>query len=197
MMQKMQKTHEESVAALEEKVTESLELAEQIEADQDGNLDALRTQLAREHGEEADGLRARVQEAVQAAEAKEKEALELSEECDTLSAELKRVGGEARAAVVGLEEKLEAAEEARSAVEEALSETVAAVSSAVLSLVLWGEGCGGLDAGILRAPVTGARGVWLGCLAHLYLQTRGIGRISFFSMWGMRYLTWLSLLLNR
>lgn len=124
----MQKAHDESVAALEDKVTESLELAEQIEADQDSNLEALRAQLATKHGGELDALRERLEEAVKAAEAKGTEALELSEECDTLSAELKRVGEEARSAAGGLEERLEAAEEARTAVEEALSETVAAVS---------------------------------------------------------------------
>eukprot|EP00752_Nemacystus_decipiens_P014181 g12611.t1 len=118
----MHKTHEEAVAALEEKVTESLELAEQIEADQDGNLDALRAKLAREHGEELDALKAQMEEVVRAAEVKEKEALELSEECDTLSADLKRLS----AAAGGLEERLGTAEEARVAVEEALSETVAA-----------------------------------------------------------------------
>eukprot|EP00903_Cladosiphon_okamuranus_P012223 g11463.t1 len=122
----MQKAHNESVAALEEKINESLELAEQIEADQDSNLEALRAQLATEHAGELDALRARLEEALKTAEAKGAEALELSEECDALSAELKRVGDEARSSAGGLEERLEAAEEARVAVEEALAETVAA-----------------------------------------------------------------------
>lgn len=137
-LSEMQAAHETSVAALEEKVTESLELAEQIEADHDGNLDALRTRLSREHGAELDALRARLDEAVRAAEAKEAEAVELSEECDALSAELKRVGAEARAAAGDLAGRLGVAEEARAAVEEALSETVATVRFFFLSFCLFG-----------------------------------------------------------
>lgn len=130
----LQAAHDSAVAALEERVAESLELAEQVEGDRDTDLAALRATLEEAHADEAAALRARLEEARALVEAKEAAASDLAAECERLAAECERLaaeaeraGDEAREAADGLAERLRAEEEARAAVEGRLEETIASV----------------------------------------------------------------------
>ncbi|CAN0421230.1 unnamed protein product [Ectocarpus sp. 12 AP-2014] len=121
-MSELQAEHDQAVAALEEKVSESLELAEQVGADQDVTLAALRAQMAASHADEIAELRAQLSEAERAVEATEAASKELSNECEARSAEVESV----KKSAAEVAEELDVARGRKEDLERELADNVAA-----------------------------------------------------------------------